>query len=411
MKVLWITNIMMPPLAKAKALPVPAIGGWMYSSLKRLHAQSGIELAVATVYNGKQYEASCIDGIKYYLLPLDGGKTVEYNPGIEAYWHRIHDEFHPDVVHIHGSEYPHGLAYINACGPSGVVVSIQGLISVYTRYYASGIAFSDTKKTTFRDKIRRDGILRGQKSFEKRGRFEIELLSHVNHIIGRTEWDKAHAWAINPKAQYHHCGETLRDSFYNHRWVYEKCEPHSIFVSQASYPIKGVHMLFEALPLILHHYPDTKVYVAGYDSTVAPWWRIGSYGKYLKKMIARLGISEHIEFTGMLDEKAMCDRYLKSNLFVCCSAIENSPNSLGEAQLLGMPYVASFVGGVPEIAGMNADVLYRFEETEMLAKKICDIFALGSSYKPAQYDASMYDGAANTQSLLETYRQICLNQQ
>ena len=411
MKVLWITNIMMPPLAKAKALPVPAIGGWMYSSLKRLFTQNDIEMAVATVYNGKLYDTSCIDNIKYYLIPLDGKKAVEYNPGIEAYWHRIHDEFHPDVVHIHGSEYPHGLAYINACGPSGVVVSIQGLISVYTRYYASGIAFSDTKKTTFRDKIRRDGILRGQKSFEKRGRFEIELLSHVNHIIGRTEWDKAHAWAINPKAQYHHCGETLRDSFYNHRWVYEKCEPHSIFVSQASYPIQGVHMLFEALPLILHHYPDTKVYVAGYDSTVAPWWRIGSYGKYLKKMIARLGISEHIEFTGMLDEKAMCDRYLKSNLFVCCSAIENSPNSLGEAQLLGMPYVASFVGGVPEIAGMNADVLYRFEETEMLAKKICDIFALGSSYKPAQYDASMYDGAANTQSLLETYRQICLNQQ
>ena len=411
MKVLWITNIMMPPLAKAKALPVPAIGGLMYSSLKRLFTQNDIEMAVATVYNGKLYDTSCIDNIKYYLIPLDGKKAVEYNPGIEAYWHRIHDEFHPDVVHIHGSEYPHGLAYINACGPSGVVVSIQGLISVYTRYYASGIAFSDTKKTTFRDKIRRDGILRGQKSFEKRGRFEIELLSHVNHIIGRTEWDKAHAWAINPKAQYHHCGETLRDSFYNHRWVYEKCEPHSIFVSQASYPIKGVHMLFEALPLILHHYPDTKVYVAGYDSTVAPWWRIGSYGKYLKKMIARLGISEHIEFTGMLDEKAMCDRYLKSNLFVCCSAIENSPNSLGEAQLLGMPYVASFVGGVPEIAGMNADVLYRFEETEMLAKKICDIFALGSSYKPAQYDASMYDGAANTQSLLETYRQICLNQQ
>lgn len=411
MKILWITNIMMPPLAKAKALPVPAIGGWMYSSLKRLFTQNDIEMAVATVYNGKLYDTSCIDNIKYYLIPLDGKKAVEYNPGIEAYWHRIHDEFHPDVVHIHGSEYPHGLAYINACGPSGVVVSIQGLISVYTRYYASGIAFSDTKKTTFRDKIRRDGILRGQKSFEKRGRFEIELLSHVNHIIGRTEWDKAHAWAINPKAQYHHCGETLRDSFYNHRWVYEKCEPHSIFVSQASYPIKGVHMLFEALPLILHHYPDTKVYVAGYDSTVAPWWRIGSYGKYLKKMIARLGISEHIEFTGTLNEEDMCNRYLKSNVFVCCSAIENSPNSLGEAQLLGMPYVASFVGGVPEITDMNSEALYRFEETEMLAKKICDIFALGSSYKPAPYDTSMYDGAANTQSLLETYRQICLNQQ
>ena len=65
----------------------------------------------------------------------------------------------------------------------------------------------------------------------------------------------------------------------------------------------------------------------------------------------------------------MCDRYLKSNLFVCCSAIENSPNSLGEAQLLGMPYVASFVGGVPEIAGMNADVLYRFRGNRNARKK------------------------------------------
>ncbi len=411
MKILWITNIMLPPICEATGHKGYSVGGWMYSSLKNLKTNSNNKYAVATIYNGDKLIEQEIEGTTWYLLPMKGKKTVKYNKSLERYWREIQNTFNPNVVHIHGSEYPHGLAYINACGPSGVVVSIQGLISVYTRYYASGIAFSDTKKTTFRDKIRRDGILRGQKSFEKRGRFEIELLSHVNHIIGRTEWDKAHAWAINPKAQYHHCGETLRDSFYNHRWVYEKCEPHSIFVSQASYPIKGVHMLFEALPLILHHYPDTKVYVAGYDSTVAPWWRIGSYGKYLKKMIARLGISEHIEFTGMLDEKAMCDRYLKSNLFVCCSAIENSPNSLGEAQLLGMPYVASFVGGVPEIAGMNADVLYRFEETEMLAKKICDIFALGSSYKPAQYDASMYDGAANTQSLLETYRQICLNQQ
>ncbi len=170
-------------------------------------------------------------------------------------------------------------------------------------------------------------------------------------------------------------------------------------------------MLFKALPLVLRHYPDTKVYVAGYDPTAAPWWRIDGYGKYLKKQIARLGISEHIEFTGTLNEEDMCNRYLKSNIFVCCSAIENSPNSLGEAQLLGMPYVASFVGGVPEITDMNSGALYRFEETEMLAKKICDIFALGSSYKPAPYDTSMYDGTANTQSLLETYRQICLNQQ
>ncbi len=74
---------MMPPLAKAKALPVPAIGGWMYSSLKRLFTQNDIEMAVATVYNGKLYDTSCIDNIKYYLIPLDGKKAVEYNPELK----------------------------------------------------------------------------------------------------------------------------------------------------------------------------------------------------------------------------------------------------------------------------------------------------------------------------------------
>ncbi len=412
MKILWITNIMLPPICEATGHKGYSVGGWMYSSLKNLKTNSNNKYAVATIYNGDKLIEQEIEGTTWYLLPMKGKKTVKYNKSLERYWREIQNTFNPNVVHIHGSEYPHGLAYVNACGPQGVVVSIQGMVSCIARYYTAGIDFTNVKKhLTFRDIIKRDTIRKGQKSFEDRGGWEIKLLQKVNHIIGRTEWDKAHTWAINPGAQYHHCGETLRDSFYSHKWSYDACEPHSIFVSQASYPIKGVHMLFKALPLVLRHYPDTKVYVAGYDPTAAPWWRINGYGKYLKKQIARLGISEHIEFTGTLNEEDMCNRYLKSNIFVCCSAIENSPNSLGEAQLLGMPYVASFVGGVPEITDMNSGALYRFEETEMLAKKICDIFALGSSYKPAPYDTSMYDGTANTQSLLETYRQICLNQQ
>lgn len=412
MKILWITNIMLPPICEAIGHKGYSVGGWMYSSLKNLRTNSSNKYAVATIYSGEKLIEQEIEGITWYLLPMKGKKTVRYNKSLERYWREIQNTFSPNVVHIHGSEYPHGLAYVNACGPQGVVVSIQGMVSCYARYYAAGIDSTNVKKhLTFRDIIKRDTIRKGQKSFEDRGVMEIKLLQKVSHIIGRTEWDMAHTWAINPKAQYHHCGETLRDSFYNHKWSYDSCEPHSIFVSQASYPIKGVHTLFEALPLVLRHYPDTKVYIAGHDPTVAPWWRIDGYGKYLKKQIARLGISKHIEFTGMLNEEAMCNRYLKSNVFVCCSAIENSPNSLGEAQQLGMPYVASFVGGVPEITDMNSGALYRFEETEMLAKKICDIFALHSSYIPAPYDTSMYDGTANTQSLLETYREICLNRQ
>ncbi len=397
----------MPPLARAKGLPEPAVGGWMYSSLKRIQSEPDITVAVGTVYSGKEFEALDVDGVRYFLLPMGGRSFTKYNSGLEKYWKNVQQNFLPDVVHIHGSEYPHGLAYIKACGACGVVLSIQGIISRCARYYAAGIDFKSIKKClTFRDIVKNESVFKCQRSFEERGHMEVALIQSLSHIIGRTDWDRDQTWAINPEARYHYCGETLRDSFYRNTWRYSDCEPHSMFVSQASYPIKGVHMLFEAMPYILRHYPDARIYVAGSDPTAAKWYRLTGYGKYLRQQISRLNIADHIHFTGMLSEEAMCERYLKSNVFVCCSSIENSPNSLGEAQLLGMPYVASFVGGVPEITMMNRRSLYRFEEVEMLAAKICEIFAEADNISPTPYDASRYDAGFNTATVLDIYKTI-----
>ena len=407
MKILWITNIILPPLCEHLELHIPVVGGWMYSSLKRLKESTpDSQFTVATVWQGKDFKKIEVDGIIYYLLPLKGKSMTKYNSHLEPGWQEVKKDFNPDVIHIHGSEYPHGLAYVRACGAEGVVVSIQGLVSCIARYYTGGISHKEIKKClTFRD-ILRGGIKDGQKDFVKRGNLERELLRRVSHIIGRTEWDKAHSWAINPNATYHHVGETLRDAFYKNKWEYTKCEPHSIFVSQASYPIKGLHNLIEALPLVLREYPDTKVYVAGPDESSKSWYRITGYGKYLKHLIKKYNLKDKIIFTGILSEEGMCKRYLESNLFVCCSAIENSPNSLGEAQMLGMPHLVTFVGGIPEIVDYNPDVLYRFEETEMLAKKISKVFFLREEVKPLNFNPEMYDGSQNTDSLIEAYKQI-----
>lgn len=382
------------------------VGGWMYSSLKRLKNNSNHQFAVATVYPGNEFISKQIDDITFYLLPLKGKKADHYNKHLEPFWKDIKGTIRPDVVHIHGSENPHGLSYIQSCGSDKVVVSLQGIVSVYSRYYTAGIDYKTIKKCyTLRDLIKNGGILRGQANFERRGRYEIELLQEVNHIIGRTDWDKAHTSAINPNATYHYCGETLRDPFYNHKWNYSNCQPHSIMVSQASYPIKGLHYLLKALPIILRQYPDTIIYVAGRNIQTLPFYRNTDYDKYIKKLIRTLNLNNNVIFTGPLDENQMCDRYLKSNVFVSPSSIENSPNSLGEAQLLGMPYVASFVGGVPEIVNWNQDVLYRFEEYEMLALKICKIFEAKDNFKDIS-DLSRYDGDKNCEDLLNIYTRI-----
>ena len=82
-----------------------------------------------------------------------------------------------------------------------------------------------------------------------------------------------------------------------------------------------------------------------------------------------------MQFTGTLTESQMITEYLNAHLFICPSSIENSPNSLGEAQLLGVPVIAAYVGGTPDMIEHNeTGLLYRFEEVEMLAEHIRNLF-------------------------------------
>ncbi len=381
MKVLWITNIVFP---EAQVLlngfkKSYASGGWMLGAANALLDNCDVTLIVASIspmvnaitqLNGER--------ITYYLFPYGNGNT-RVNHEYEQFWLQLTERAHPDVVHIHGTEFSHGLSYVNACGSENVVVSIQGLTSVISEYYDYGLSNRDVfQSITLRD-ILRGGIYYDKKVFRRRGNYEIELLKKVNHIIGRTDWDKVHAWAINSKATYHFCNEILRDSFYDGCWSYDNCKKHHIFISQANYPIKGFHQVLKALPLVLREYPETIVRVAGSGNgncTFKQRMMMSGYYNYVSRLIKKLHLNNHVIFVGTLNEKEMRDEYLAANLFICPSAIENSPNSLCEAQILGVPVLASYVGGVPDIMKGNEDYLYRFEEVKMLAYKICQIFSL-----------------------------------
>lgn len=413
MKILWITNILFPDVCKIKNLPIPVIGGWMYSLANALLIESDIELAVATVFNGDRLEKHVLNHVTYYLLPLKGDIRV-YQKSLEPYWQYVDSDFHPDVVHLHGTEFPHGLAFLRtAQRHDNVVASIQGLVSVYDRYYLGGMKFKDIFfNITFRDVLRHNNLWQAQKDFTRRGKYERELLSNIGHVIGRTIWDKVHVLAINENINYHFCDETLRKVFYNYTWNYDKCEKYSIFLSQASYPIKGLHQVLKALPHILQYYPNAKIYVGGSDitkvDTLINRLRLSGYGNYLRKLIKKLHIEKHVIFLGLLNEQQICEQYLKSNVFICPSSVENSPNSLGEAQLLGVPCIASYVGGVPGMMeGYDRGMMYRFEEIEMLAQLVVKVF--GKNYSTVlQFNPAKIRHASNKNvlKLLEIYNEI-----
>ena len=53
----------------------------------------------------------------------------------------------------------------------------------------------------------------------------------------------------------------------------------------------------------------------------------------------------NINLKGVASAEVLRDSLLKSTLYFHSSYVENSPNSVGEAQLVGVPVVASRVGG------------------------------------------------------------------
>jgi glycosyltransferase involved in cell wall biosynthesis len=417
MNVLWITNIQFPATCQKLGIPTHAGGGWMYSLAMELVKQEGIILSIGTIYDGEYFQNYEINNIVYYLIPKSKPNT-QYDKTLEAHWLRVIEQFNPDIIHIHGTEYAHGLACIRACPKRRYVISIQGLVSVYSEYYYAGILpLEIVRHITVNDLKMMNTIFHGKKRYAKRGKLEYDSIRSSRHIIGRTSWDYAHIKKINPNAEYHFCNEVLRKSFYvSPKWSLDQKTNYSIFLSQGEYPIKGLHQMLKALSFVREYYPKVQLRIAGSDVTRSKTWveklRISGYGSYLRSLITMLKLNELVTFLGTLSEERMVEEYRNAHVFVCPSCIENSPNSLGEAQIIGTPCVASFVGGVPDmIEDGKTGLLYRFEEYVMLANNILRIFRDNSlatrlSENSMKVANLRHDRDAIRSQIIEIYSQI-----
>lgn len=348
----------------------------MYDAAAMLADAPSIDLSVATIHPSLSLVGERIGRLEYHLLSNQSDLAQQ--------WRAIIAQKRPDVIHVHGTEYSHGLELLKVAPDIPAIVSIQGLVSVYARYYLAGLSFMDVvRNITVRDLLRMDNLFQQRRKMAKRGEVEREYIARATTILGRTDWDRAHVEALRPAAPYVHCDEMLREEFYcDERWAYESCKPHSIFVSQASYPIKGLHQLIKAVAIARLSYPDIEVRIAGTDILSNSSWkarlRLAGYGKYLRRLINKLGMEEVVKFLGPLDAKQMKAEYLRCHVSVCPSAIENSSNSIGEAQMLGVPVIASQVGGIASMTGsFKVGRTYRFDEYEMLAALIHEELSSG----------------------------------
>ena len=426
MKVLWVCNIMLPAIARQLGVSYSNREGWLSGLLERVVQEQGwtrIELGIAfpvgeeedvfhrTLELGENTSCSCY-GFKENL------DTPEiYDVALEKRFQEILADFEPDILHVFGTEFPHTLACVRVFAhPERTLIGIQGLCSAIAEEYMADLPAKVQKQVTLRDRIREDSLKQQQKKFVKRGEHEKEALLLTGHIAGRTDFDREKTAKINPQARYHYLNETLRSIFYRDRWKRTTCEPYSIFLSQGDYPLKGFHYLLRALPRVLEQFPDVHVYVAGNDITEAGTFKdrlkLSAYGKYIRKLIRDNRLSGHVTMLGMLTAEEIKEQYLRNHLFVLPSALENSPNSLGEAMMLGVPCVAADVGGVHNLLEDGGDgMLYPAGDVEALADRIIEIFTKEAiverfSDNARKHARVNHDADQNYYRLIHIYREI-----
>ena len=419
MRVLWLCNIVLPSAAEHLNLKASHKEGWLSGICDVVKENGDFELGIAFPVpmdrDGCSFEG---EGIHYFGFYEDTAHPEIYDSTLEGRLQRILAEYKPEMVHIFGTEYPHTLAMCRCMKdrPEKVLVGIQGILDIYKDHYFDGLPDRVINRATFRDVVRKDSLKKQQKKYAMRAVNEVEALKIAGNVTGRTPFDLEFTARINHNAKYFFMNETLRSEFYEGAWNANECTPHTVFLSQGNYPIKGLHIMLKAAAELREQYPDIKVFVAGDRITAHKTFKdklkISSYGKYILELLHEYRLEDVVTFTDSLDADGIKEQLLMCSVFVCPSSIENSPNSLGEAMLLGVPCVAAEVGGIPGIFKKDVDGL-TFENGDYKGLANCldriwsnEEEALSFAEKASMHAHITHNPDLNYKRLLEIYREI-----
>lgn len=104
-----------------------------------------------------------------------------------------------------------------------------------------------------------------------------------------------------------------------------------VFFAARNDPVKGGHILLEAVPLIQRKVPDVKFQFFGFRPK------------------AGMIIPEGVSCNEFLPKEKLLERYQEADICVIPSYWDNSPNTVYEAMAAAKAVVASRVGGIPEL--------------------------------------------------------------
>ncbi len=371
MRILWFTNTLIPGKEQSEMHTLRAGGGWMLALCQAMReAHKELKLAIASTRPVSSLEKYTTGDIDCFVVPMRNKDSRKSEANALRICSDIVREWAPDVIHVHGTERFFGLLFARGMVGVPTVISIQGLLKPYAEwhhYFGNRSLIELVRMHRFIEIPAMRGQIWNYCRLRRNVERETEIIRGNRHFMGRTAWDRAHLWNINPDARYYPAGEVLRPPFWEARWDLSGCRRHRIVFTNPGHPRKGTEILLNAADALHRDFPDIEVALIGELSS-----RSG-YGRYIRKEIRAR--SRFVRELGPLNAEEMARELIRSHLFVSPSYIDNSPNAVCEAQLVGMPVISSYTGGVPSlIEEGRTGLFFQTGDVPMLASRLREVF-------------------------------------
>lgn len=419
MKVLWFTNT--PSMSASQYKQKVIGGGWIASLENALESYPEIQLGISYVVINNTKKPFSINNTVYY--PVNKSKTPNRISRILEGWdHKsplrsdmkpymdVINDFQPDVIHVFGSESEFGL--IAGMTDIPCIVYIQGVLTVITQKWFNGLTPLDVVKYSPKlPLIKGRGLFHDYYKMIRSARREQTILRKGKFFIGRTDWDRRIITVLSPGSKYFHCDEIMRPLFYQKEWSHRSHVTQIRIISTTRNTIyKGLETILECASYLRSLFPDKEILweVAGVKSS-------DEVPLLLEKKLKRKFKESGIILLGPLNEVELVSEMLEADLFVHPSHTDNSPNSVCEAMLLGMPVISTFAGGIPAIVTDKEDgLLVQDGDPIALAGAIYELnnnpeFAISLSQRARAKAMMRHDPARVTQTLVGIYSEVLNN--
>ncbi len=340
MRILWFTTS--PSSASKNEGTVNLTGGWVISeekALKRYCPEIQLGICFISKKNTKPY---FIDNTQYYPVKepkisklqkhlSKSGVRLDNLYDHKALFHEIIENFKPDIIQIFGTENHFGLILDNLKIP--VVLSVQGIVTVCLHKYFSGIPAKEVSNNFLSFSNR---FIKQYHYYHYLSEFEQDTLKKIKYIFGRTYWDKQVTSVLAPESEYFHIDRFLRESYYLKSWSKTRDNELVLITTLRSSLYKGFETIIAAAGILKNLGINFTWKIAGLESHDVLM-------KILNKKYEC--VSDRIVLLGRLSEEALVKHLLESDIYIQASHIENSPNGVAEALILGMPVIATYAGG------------------------------------------------------------------